>query len=278
MNQTKFDRKYHARYFETSVSPRAARSAPEIASGIIDTCQDVSAVVDVGCGAGDLLAEFQRRGLYTTGLERSSAAIELCRKKGLVVIPWDLETPHYGMVHKHDVAICMEVAEHVSEAAADRLVYLLSQLAEQIIFTAAHPGQGGNGHVNEQEQAYWIAKFAYRHRVYDSYLSRKLSQTWSKSGKVVSWYWQNLMVFRKLPSEGLHAASKWRSICEVLREIHDLHGDGATRALVVEAGDMAKRMARKLTQYNKEAFAEWWEDNEDYAEDLERRTGEEIAE
>ena len=275
MNQTKFDRKYHTRYFENSVSPRAASSAPEIARGIIDTFRDTASIVDVGCGAGDLLAEFMSRGRYTTGFERAAAALELCRRKGLVVIPLDLESAHYGMVHRHDVAICMEVAEHVSAGAADSLVYLLSKLSERVVFTAAHPGQGGNGHVNEQAPEYWIEKFARRNLVHDSYTSRKLSQRWSQSGSVVSWYWQNLMVFRKLSPDSLHSASHDRTICEVLREIHDLHDDDPTRALLLDAVDMAKRMARKLSQYNREEFGEWWADNEDYAEDLARRTGEE---
>jgi len=62
----------------------------------------------------------------------------------------------------------------------------------------------------------------------------------------------------------------------VLREINDMHqGDTQvdldTRAKVREAVDMAKRMDRKLKEYNKEYDAGWWEANPDYEADLERR-------
>jgi hypothetical protein len=58
------------------------------------------------------------------------------------------------------VAYCFEVAEHVLAEFADALVSLLAKTAPIVVFTAAPPGQGGSGHVNEQPADYWIAKFA----------------------------------------------------------------------------------------------------------------------
>ncbi len=53
------------------------------------------------------------------------------------------------------VAVCTEVAEHVGPAFADSLVDQLVALLDQIVFTAAVPGQiGGVGHVNEQPHSY----------------------------------------------------------------------------------------------------------------------------
>lgn len=67
-----------------------------------------------------------------------------------------------------------------------------------------------------------------------------------------------------------------RTLCEVLREINDLHQeqkpkDRKTRKLLCEAEDMAKRMAFKLKEYNKHYDAGWWKDNPDYEKDLDRR-------
>ena len=197
--QAQFDRQYHQRYFIDSVSPPAAGSAPEIADGILEAFPGpagIYRVVDVGCGAGDLLAEFQRRGLYCTGLERSTAAIELCRRKGLVVLPCNLETIAPDRLIRHDIAICMEVAEHLYETAADGVVALLCELALVVVFSAAHPGQGGNGHLNEQSQNYWIKRFDASGHRYDLLTTGILSARWRDSGNVSSWYWQNLMVFR----------------------------------------------------------------------------------
>lgn len=74
----------------------------------------------------------------------------------------------------------------------------------------------------------------------------------------------------------MNFASHSRTICEVLREINDLHQgdsehDRITRAKLFEAQKMAKRMSNKLIDYNKEVFAEWWEENPDYEEDLRKR-------
>jgi len=66
-------------------------------------------------------------------------------------------------------------------------------------------------------------------------------------------------------------ASHKRTICEVLREIGDLHQDEQTMALLLEATGMAKKMARKLLEYNKDVFADWWAKNPDYEEDVKRR-------
>ena len=71
-------------------------------------------------------------------------------------------------------------------------------------------------------------------------------------------------------------ASHKRTICEVLREINDIHQgsnehDKTTRQLLLEAQILAKKMSNKLLDYNKEVFAEWWEDNPDYEKDLRHR-------
>lgn len=277
MNQAQFDRKYHRDYYINNVSKRASESAPEMAAGIMEIFHPQS-VVDVGCGAGDLIDHLRRRhGTKVLGLERATAAIEMARDKGLVIQQFNLEKDPYPLSGSFDLAICIEVAEHVDSEAADRVVLYLSQFAEQILFTAAFPGQGGNGHVNEQLPHYWIEKFEAQGRIYDSFTTHYLMRRWKNSGAVTSWYWRNLMVFRKQKSEYFRTATRQRTICEVLREVWDIHSDELTRALLREAEDMAKRMARKLLQYNKEVFRDWWEENPDYEADLRRRMKERLG-
>jgi hypothetical protein len=63
-----------------------------------------------------------------------------------------------------------------------------------------------------------------------------------------------------------------------LREINDkLQGNPAHPSvlpLLREAEGMAKKMSRRLVEYNKKVFAGWWEENRNYAEDVERRLNE----
>jgi len=73
-----------------------------------------------------------------------------------------------------------------------------------------------------------------------------------------------------------HACAK-RTLCEVFREIADVHQDRQSehdrmvRKKLAECEAMAKRMTVKLKEYNKHYDADWWEKNPDYEQDLELR-------
>lgn len=59
----------------------------------------------------------------------------------------------------YDLAVCVEVAEHISKDFADALVDNVCQNSEVVLFSAALTYQGGTGHINEQPCTYWIEKF-----------------------------------------------------------------------------------------------------------------------
>lgn len=64
-----------------------------------------------------------------------------------------------------------------------------------------------------------------------------------------------------------------RTVCEVLRDINDMHQeqtehDKAVRVKLCEAEDMCKRMSISLLGYNKKAFSGWWKQNKDYEKKL----------
>jgi hypothetical protein len=56
--------------------------------------------------------------------------------------------------------VCVEVAEHLPASGAPSFVADLARLAPVVAFSAAIPGQGGEGHVNEQWPEYWERLFA----------------------------------------------------------------------------------------------------------------------
>ena len=149
----------------------ASQSAARIAATIAEDLKPTT-VIDVGCGTGALLAALRERGCRVCGLEYAEAALVHCRARQLEVEKFDLEHDTYRADRRFEVAISMEVAEHLPEGAADRYVDLLTRLAPVIVFTAASPGQGGTDHVNEQPPSYWIAKF--RDRGFEQ-LEQKLS-------------------------------------------------------------------------------------------------------
>lgn len=186
---------YDAGYYESTVEGPAVRSAGTIADSILEEF-DPKSVVDVGCGTGALLLALRERGCEVFGLEYSKAALEYCWGRGLRVQRFDLERDALDHAPTFDVAISMEVAEHLPEAIADRYIGLLTRLSHQIVFTAAQPGQGGSDHVNEQPRAYWIEKFTLRGFSLDGAITDRWRETWRASGRVESWYSDNLLVFK----------------------------------------------------------------------------------
>lgn len=189
---------YHADYFADDVEGPAIASASAISESI---CRDLSPrrVIDLGCGSGALLANLSARGVETVGLEYADAARAIARRRNVDARPFDVRfdsvDPHLG---RFDVACSTEVAEHIPAKYADRLVATLTQAANNVVFTAATPGQGGTDHVNEQPHAYWIKTFRSQGYMFDKDLSNKWRTEW-KAAAIAEWYWKNLMVFSGPP-------------------------------------------------------------------------------
>ena len=60
---------------------------------------------------------------------------------------------------RFDMAICLEVAEHVKTESSDTVVQSLTRASDVVLFGAAIPLQGGYLHINEQWPSWWKAYF-----------------------------------------------------------------------------------------------------------------------
>lgn len=116
-------------------------------------------VVDVGCATGEFLAAFRKYGVEDIlGIDGAYV------RRDLLVIPqdnflsFDLNRP-FTLDHTYDLAICLEVAEHLLPQSAADFIASLTLLASIILFSAAIPYQGGDGHLNEQWPEYWADLF-----------------------------------------------------------------------------------------------------------------------
>jgi SAM-dependent methyltransferase len=118
-----------------------------------------TSVVDVGCGTGVFLEEFEKRGTDTIlGLD-GPATKTVFRPDGSNFLAADL-TARVELDRRFDLALCLEVAEHLPAGSADLLVRTLTDLAPVVLFSAAHPAQGGQGHINERWPVYWQRRFS----------------------------------------------------------------------------------------------------------------------
>ena len=93
-------------------------------------------VVDAGCGTGMFHKEFKKRGADTIlGLDgASTSSVFRPGKSNFQVV--DLTEP-LELDRGFDLALCLEVAEHLPESSADLLVKTLTDLAPLALFSAA---------------------------------------------------------------------------------------------------------------------------------------------
>lgn len=166
-----------------------ANAAAEIVPVVINLLHPKS-VIDIGCGTGTWLSLFKQHGITDiTGVDHPQTDFSLLKISKDKFIPADLSKP-YRTNRKYDLVVSLEVAEHLSAAAADTYVETLVALGDVILFSAAIPYQGGEGHVNEQWPQYWMNKFGKHGYGFNDSIRQ---QVWLNS-KVEWWYRQNIFL------------------------------------------------------------------------------------
>jgi hypothetical protein len=94
------------------------------------------------------------------------------------------------------LTICLEVAEHLTPDAGAWLVGEVCRVSAMVMWSAAVPDQGGDGHVNEQWPAYWAGLFAEQGWLLVDVLRQSL---WDDE-RIDSWYRQNILI--AVPAKG----------------------------------------------------------------------------
>ncbi len=90
-----------------------------------------------------------------------------------------------------DLAVSLEVAEHLPPALAPDIVGFLTKSAPLVLFSASRPGQPGRGHINEQPARYWSELFAAaKYTELDLVRPRII-----KDKAIPYWYRQNIMLY-----------------------------------------------------------------------------------
>ena len=94
-------------------------------------------VVDVGCGIGNWLSVFVEKGISdVVGVDGSYVDRQMLRIESRCFVEHDLTLPLH-LERRFELAMCMEVAEHLPEASANTLVESLVGLSDQILFYQA---------------------------------------------------------------------------------------------------------------------------------------------
>lgn len=137
-------------YLEETV---VARDSATATLPIVFDAIPVHTVIDVGCGTGAWAYTAQRMGRPAIGVDMG-----VPRDMLLVETYIDCDLANGYPCTGFDLAICLEVAEHLPAETAFPLVAGLAR-ARAVLFSGATPGQPGVGHINCQPHDYWHELF-----------------------------------------------------------------------------------------------------------------------
>ncbi len=157
---------------------------------------EAKSVIDVGCGSAAWLSIAKRHGCGVYGVDGNAPDTHV------LVDPAEFERADIsGGVDcsGYDLALCLEVGEHLPETSAAALVAGLCK-AKYVLWSAAVPGQRGVNHCNEQWQSWWD-----RHFLANNYCgSDHIRQIFWDEPDVAPFYKQNMAVYAQ-PIDLLHA-------------------------------------------------------------------------
>lgn len=154
-------RKQYTRQFYSKIET-GGRSSARVVVPLILNMTGARSVVDLGCGVGTWLSVFKECGVSDfLGVDGTWIRPEMLAIPADRFVPFDLSR-RFCAERAFDLAVSLEVAEHLPESSAASFVDSLTGLAPIVMFSAAIPFQGGTGHVNEQWPEYWAALFADR--------------------------------------------------------------------------------------------------------------------
>jgi SAM-dependent methyltransferase len=152
-------------------------------------------LLDVGCGTGTWLRAAKEMGiLHVVGVDGIIADENQLHIQRSNLVQHDLTAP-FNLGRRFDVVLCLEVAEHIPESSATTLVSSIVSHSDNVLFSAACPGQAGQHHINCQWPSYWQRLFNSHGFVCDDSIRWRI---WEDS-RIEPWYRQNIFWARRDP-------------------------------------------------------------------------------
>lgn len=148
-----------------------------------------SLIIDIGCGTGEWAYEWLNE---AARLDTQFDVLGIDAYAPTCVVPrLRLDITHGVDCTGWDLAICLEVAEHLPSESAEPLVAGLAK-ANTVLFSAATPGQPGVGHVHCQPHEFWHDLFA-QHGMTSEFIGDQFDEP------VADFYRRNMYLYRRTP-------------------------------------------------------------------------------
>ncbi len=159
---------------------------------ILEMFPEARSCADVGCGPGLYANALALRGMDVVAADGSAAAAHFLLPSVTFRV-LDFRTGYwpFGCM---DLALCLEVGEHIPQQSAKMLVRTTIQAGQIVVFSAAPPGQGGTDHINLQSGEWWRARFEEQGCRYDGPTTRRMRSMLHEHG-AMEWIAANVQCF-----------------------------------------------------------------------------------
>jgi SAM-dependent methyltransferase len=148
--------KYNESFYQKQMN--GSLMSAKIIAPLVNKIITPASVIDIGCGVGTWLSVFKELGVKIHGIDGDYVKTEM-----LLVDQSEFTSANLLQKippkDKFDLAISLEVAEHLPNERADSFIQELCSIAPVVLFSAAIPFQGGVNHINEQWQDHWVDLF-----------------------------------------------------------------------------------------------------------------------
>jgi tetratricopeptide (TPR) repeat protein len=170
----------------------------ELARALIQTVS-FSSHLDLGAGNGLLIEAMTLEQVVSCGIEASTEAEAQTTESIAARIRYGLGVESWAPGEMTcDLVSCVEVLEHLPESqATDAVAAICARSNRYVYFSAAQPGQGGIGHINEQPESHWIGKFLGQGMSLDTEATETLRKKLQPLERCW-WLARNALIFRRI--------------------------------------------------------------------------------
>ncbi|HNW45391.1 MAG TPA: class I SAM-dependent methyltransferase [Elusimicrobiales bacterium] len=152
-------------------------------------------LADLGCGTGVYSSLFAAKGAAVLALDGVLPPAEHSFPVEIEVR--DLTEPFENSWGAFDLALCLEVAEHIPEDLLPAFLKNITAFSDTLLLSAAPPNQGGHHHVNEQPRRYWVRRLKDHGFAYDRPATGLLCEKLKRIGLPNMWMGLHICVYRR---------------------------------------------------------------------------------
>lgn len=185
--------KYDSDFYKEFDKEEFSYAAERVLRIVAESLPPIKSAVDVGCGTGYWLQTLRSNHRTETvkGIDGHWVDRRYLKIPEEDFIEADMAIILPDMKRRFDLAISLEVAEHLPPQRAEDFVDYLTSLSDFVLFSAATPFQGGTNHFNEQWQDYWADIFEEKRFVPFDIVRAKI---W-RDDKIQEHYRQNTILY-----------------------------------------------------------------------------------